>query len=113
MLQQRQDWEVPQIKDLNLVMSKDYFFMTDNEIFYALGMQDNYLLKNTTLIRSTLPNGSYKAFPDTSLPPTILLLHCRQNNKTKNELDGQPSSLLVSTYALNYTKSFSSAHLVF
>ena len=60
MLQQRQDWEVPQIKDLNLVMSKDYFFMADNEIFYALGMQDNYLL--TVLIRHFLTHHFLQQF---------------------------------------------------
>ena len=54
-LQQRQGWESPQIKDLNLVIPKDYLFMTDNSIFYALGMQDKYLEK-TTLVKSTLPS---------------------------------------------------------
>ena len=38
-LQQRQDWEPPKIKDLKLVILKDYFFMADNAIFYALGIQ--------------------------------------------------------------------------
>ena len=53
-LQQRQGWEPPQIKDLKLVIPKDYFFMADNAFFYALGIQDKYLEK-TTLIRSNLP----------------------------------------------------------
>ena len=38
--QQRQDWEPPQIKELRLVIPKDYTFMADNTIFIALGMQD-------------------------------------------------------------------------
>ena len=86
--------------------------MADNTIFYALGIQDDYLEK-TTLIRRTLLPGSYKTSLDTSPPPRMLSLHFRQINKTKNELDGQPSSLLVSTHVLNYAASFSLAHLTF
>ena len=111
-LQQRQDWESPQIKDLKLVIPKDYLFMADNTIFYALGIQDNYLEK-TTLIRSTLPPGSYKTSLDTSPPPKILSLHCKQINKVKNRLDGQPSSLWVSMHVFNCNASFSPVHLVF
>ena len=111
-LQQRQDWEPPQIKDLRLVIPKDYTFMADNIIFIVLGMQDKYLEK-TTLIRSVLPPGSYKTSLDTSPPPKILSLHCKQINKFKNELDGQPSSLLVSVHVFNYNATFSPAHLVF
>ena len=86
-LQQRQDWKPPQIKDLRLVIPKDYTFMADNTIFYALGIQNNYLAK-TTLVRSTLPTGSYETCLDASPPPKILSLHCKQINKVKNELDG-------------------------
>ena len=100
------------MKDLNLVIPKYYLFMADNAIFYALGMQEKYLGK-TTLIRSALPPGSYKTSLDTSPPPKILSLHCKQINKAKNDLDVQPSSLLVSIHALNYSASFSPAHLVF
>ena len=53
-LKQRQGWESAQIKDLNLAYQKDYLFMADNAIFYALGIQDKYIEK-TTLVRSTLP----------------------------------------------------------
>ena len=52
-LQQRQDWEPPQIKDLKLVIPEHYTFMADNTIFIALGIPVNYLEK-ITLIRSTL-----------------------------------------------------------
>ena len=38
-LQQRQVWETPQIKDLKLDIPKNYLFMTDNAIFIALGIQ--------------------------------------------------------------------------
>ena len=70
-LKQRQEWEPPQIKNLRLVRPKDYTFMAHNTIFYALGIQDSYLEK-TTLVRSTVPPGSYKTSLDTSLPPKIL-----------------------------------------
>ena len=58
-LQQRQDWEPSQIKDLKLVILEDYTFMAINTIVIALGIQDKYLEK-TTLIRSILPPSSYK-----------------------------------------------------
>ena len=86
--------------------------MASNTIFIALGIQDKYLEK-TTLIRSTLPPGSYKSSLDTSPPPKILSLHCKQINKVKNRLDGQPSSLWVSMHVFNCNASFSPVHLVF
>ena len=82
--------------------------MASNNIFIALGIQDKYLEK-ATLIRSTLPPGSYKTSLDTS-PPMSLLLHCKQ---IKIELDGQPSSLLASIHVSNYKTTFSPIHLVF
>ena len=45
--QHRQDWEPPQVKDLRLVIPKDYLFMSDNTISYALGIPDSYLEKTT------------------------------------------------------------------
>ena len=111
-LQQRQRWEPLQGKDLKLVIPKNYLFMAGNTIFYALGIQDNYLEK-TSFVRSTLLPGSYKTSLDTSPHPKTLSLHLRQINEVKNELDGQPSSLLVSMHVLNYNASFSQPHLVF
>ena len=111
-LQQRQDWEPPQIKDLRLVIPKDYTFVADNTIFISLGIRDKYLEK-ITLIRSVLPPGSHKTSIDTSPPPKILLLHCKQINKVKNELDGQPSNLLASMHVFNYNTTYSPTHLVF
>ena len=105
-LQKRQDWEPPQIKDLKLVIPEHYTFIASNTIFIALGIRDNYLEK-------TLPPGSYKISLDTSPPPKSLSLHCKQINKVKNELDGQPSSLLVSMHVSNYKATFSPIHLVF
>ena len=105
-LQKRQDWEPPQIKDLKLVIPEHYTFIASNTIFIALGIRDNYLEK-------TLPPGSYKISLDTSPPPKSLSLHCKQINKVKNELDGQPSSLLVSMHVSNYKAIFSPIHLVF
>ena len=86
--------------------------MASNNIFIAIGIQDKYLEK-TTLIRSTLPPGSYKIILDTSPPPVSLSLHCNQINKVKNELDGQPSNLLASMHVSNYKVTFFSIHLVF
>ena len=94
------------------MIPKDYTFMTDNTIFIALGIQDKSLEK-TTLIRSTLLPGSYKTSLDTSPPPISLSLHCKQINKVKNELDGQPSSLLSCMHVSNYKATFSPVHLVF
>ena len=104
-LQQRQDWQPPQIKDPRLVIPEDYTFIAPNTIFISLGIQDDYLEK-TTLIRSTLLPGSYKTSLDTSPPPRSLSLHCKQINKVKNELDGQPSSLLASMHVSNYKATF-------
>ena len=86
--------------------------MASNTIFIALGIPDNYHEK-TTLIRSTLLPGSYKTSLDTSPPPKSLSMHCKQVNKVKNELDGQPSNLLVYMHVSNYNATFSPMHLVF
>ena len=82
-LHQRQDWEPPQIKDLRLVIPEDYTFIVSNNIFIALGIPDNYLEK-TTLIRSTLPPGSYKISLDTSPPPPEYHCHYTANKSTKS-----------------------------
>ena len=37
-VQQRQDWEQPQIKDLQLVIPEDYTFIACNNVFIAHGM---------------------------------------------------------------------------
>ena len=86
--------------------------MADNTIFIALIIQDKYLEK-TILIRSNLPPGSYKTSLDTSPPPISLSLHCKQISKVRNELDGQPSSLLARMHVSNYEATFSPIHLVF
>ena len=111
-LQQRKDWDPPQTKDLRLVIPEDYTFIASNNIFIALGIQGNYLEK-TTLIRSKLFPGSYKTSLDTSSPSKILSLHCKQINKVKNELDGQPLSLLARMHVSNYKATSSPIHLVF
>ena len=110
-LRQRQDWEPPQIKGLRLVIPEDYTFIASNNIFIALGIPNNY--EKTTLIRSILPHGSYKISLDTLPLPTSLSLHCKQINKVKNELDGQPSRLLARMHVSKYKATFSPIHLVF
>ena len=42
-LQQRQDWEPPQIKDLKLIMPEHYTFYVCNIIFIMLVIHNNYL----------------------------------------------------------------------
>ena len=111
-LQQRQDWETPQIKKSKLVITEHYTFMASNTIFITLGIPDNYLEK-TILIRSTLSPGSYKTSINTSPPPKSLSLHCKQINKVKNEFDRQPTSLLTCMQVSNYKATFSPMHLVF
>ena len=86
--------------------------MTSNIFFIALGIADKHLEK-TMLIKSTLPPGSYKTSFDTSPPPKSLSLHCKQINKVKNKLDGQPSSLLGFMQVSNYKSTFSPLYLVF
>ena len=85
--------------------------MASNIFFITFGIHDKHL-ERTALIKSTLPPGSYKTSLDTS-PPKSLSLHCKQINKVKNELDGQPSSLLASMHVSNYKATFSPMHLVF
>ena len=63
-LQQRQDWKPPQIKDLRLFIPADYPFVVSNNILIGFGISNNYLEK-TTLIRSTLPSGLCKTSLDT------------------------------------------------
>ena len=94
------------------MIPEHYTFMTSNIIFIALGILDKYLEK-TTLIKSTLRPGSYKTSLDTSPPAKSFSLHCKQINKVKNKLDGQPLSLLASMHVSNYKATFSSIHLVF
>ena len=111
-LQQRQGWVPPQIKGLRLIIPEHYKFMASNIFFIALGIPDKHLEKNT-LINSILSPGSYKTYLDTSPPPKLLPLHCKQINKVKNELDGQPSSLLAFMHISDYKSTFSPMHLVF
>ena len=85
--------------------------MASNIFFIALGILDKHLEK-TTIIKSTLPPGSYKTSLDTSPPPKSLSLHCKQINKVKNVLDGQPSNLLASMQVSDYEATFSQMHLV-
>ena len=75
-LQQRKAWEPPQIKDLRLVIPKEHLFMANNTLFFALGIQDNYL-QRSTLVRSTLHPASCKTSLDTSPPPKVLSLQCK------------------------------------
>ena len=59
-LQQRQRWEPPQIKDLTLVIPEDYLFMADNTVFMPL------VYKTTILKRLPSSDQSY---------PLVLMKH--------------------------------------
>ena len=104
-LKERQDWVPPQIKDFRLIILEPYTFMASNIFFIALGTLDKHLEK-TTLIKSTLPPGSYKISLPTSPPPKLLSLHCKQINKVNNELNDQPSSLLASMHVSDISQLF-------
>ena len=56
-LQERQDWVPPQIKDLRQVLPEHYTLMASNIFFIVLGIADKHLEK-TALIKSTLPTVS-------------------------------------------------------
>ena len=58
-LQESQEWEAHQVKDLKLVIPEHYTFMASNTLFIALGILDKYL-KKATPNKSTMPPGSYK-----------------------------------------------------
>ena len=53
-LQQRQDWEMAQIKSLQLVVHKKYLFVVSYNFLIAFNILFNYLQKNTRN-KSTLP----------------------------------------------------------
>ena len=104
-LQQRQDWKPPQMKDLKLVIPEHYTFMAYNTSFIALGIQDKYL-ERTTLIKPS-------SWLIQNIPWYITSLHCKQINKVKNKLDGRPPSLLASMHVSNYNTTCSRMRLVF
>ena len=58
-LQERQDWEPPQIKDLKLAIPEHYTFIASNILFIALGILDKHL-ERTTQIKSILLSGHTK-----------------------------------------------------
>ena len=84
MLQQRQDWKPPQIKDLKLVILEDYTFIASNNFFIAFGILNDYLRK-TTVIRSRLFPGSYKTSLDT-LPPPISVTALQTNQQSEKRV---------------------------
>ena len=111
-LQQKQNWNALHIKNLRLVVPENYAFTADNNFFIALGMPEK-ILKNINIKYSLVFSGSYKTQLVTTPPPKSLSLHCNQINKVKNELDGQPSSLLTCIQVSDYEATFSPMHLVF
>ena len=103
--QQKQNWNAPHIKNLKLVVPENYAFIADNNFFTALGIPEK-ILKNINIKYSLVFSGSYKTQLVTTPPPKSLSLHCNQINKVKNELDGQPSSLLACVQVSDYEQPF-------
>ena len=90
-LQQKQNWNAYHIKNLKLVVPENCAFTADNNFFIALGMPEK-ILKNINIKHSLAFSGSCKTQLDTTPSSKSLSRHCKQINKVKNELDGQPSS---------------------
>ena len=110
--------KAPHIKNIKLVVPENYAFTADNNFFIALGMPEK-ILKNINIKYSLVFSGSYKTQLVTTPPPKSLSLHCKQTlhckqiKKVKNELDGQPSSLLACMQVSDYEATFSLMHLIF
>ena len=109
---QQQNWNVPHIKNLKLVMPENYAFTANNNFFIALGMPEK-ILKNINIKYSLVFSGSYKMQLVKMPPPKSLSLHCNQINKVKNKLDGQPSSQMTCMQVIDYEVTFSPVYLVF
>ena len=58
-LQQKQNWNAPHIKNLRLVVPENYAFTADNNFFIALGMPEKSL-KKINIKYSLVFSGSYK-----------------------------------------------------
>ena len=100
-LQQKQNWNAPHIKNLKLFVPESYAVIANNNFFTALGMPEK-ILKNINIKYSLVFSGSYKTQLVTTLSPKSLSLHRNQINKFENELDGQPSSLLSCMQVSDY-----------
>ena len=111
-LQQKQNWNAPHIKNLKLVVPENYAFTADNNFLIVLGMPEK-ILKNINMKYSLVFSGSYKTQLVTTTPQKSLSLHCNQINKVKNELDGQPSSLSACVQVFDSEATFSPMYLVF
>ena len=62
--------------------------------------------------KSVLPPSTYETSLDTSSPQKSVSLHCKQINRVKDEVDGQPS-LLACMQVSDYKAAFTPMHLVF
>lgn len=69
-LQQGQDWEASQTKDIKLVITGYYIFTASDSIFNALGIH----LDKTTRTKSTSPPGTYETSLDTSPSQIIIII---------------------------------------
>ena len=70
-LQQKQNWNAPHIKNLRLVMPENYAFTADNNVFITLGMPEK-ILKNINIKQSFVLlvfSGSHKTSIVAPPPP--------------------------------------------
>ena len=74
-------------------MPENYTVMVSIILFAAIGILGDYIEKKHST--SQLPTGTYETSLDTSPTPKSLSLRYKQINRTKNEVDGQPWSLLA------------------
>ena len=87
LLQQKQNRNAPQIKNVRLVVPENFVFIADNIFFTALVMAEK-ILKNINIKYSLVFSGSHKTQLVTTLPQKSLSLHCNLINKINNKLDG-------------------------
>ena len=102
---------MPQIKDLKLIIKENCVFTACNKFFIAFGVPYNSLKIN--IKNSFVFSGLHKASLDTSLPPKLLSLYCKQINRVKKQVDGQPSSLLSCIQVSDYKVAFIAMYLEF
>lgn len=110
-MRQRQDWKGPQTEDLKLVIQENYTFIACNSFFIALGILGNSL-KEINIEKSFTFSCTNETFLYTSSFSTSLSLLYKQFNRVKNEVDGQPKSLLAYVKVSAGKAAFNLCHLV-
>ena len=71
-LQQKQNWKAPHIKNLKPAVPENYALTADNNFFIVLGISER-VLKSINIKYSLVFSGSYKTQLVTTLPPKIVV----------------------------------------